>query len=611
MSSSLHSPSALEEPMSEQRLFLRKKVPLPIPIELLPGKEMWLHDIGEGGLSVSGSSRVEPGTATFFSFQFPDATSIIEASGVVAWCDGAGRVGIRFTRIKADSSAVLKRWLKSEDKLSSPGAEQTLAEPQRAGIDSDAAVFRQEIARGDLDFSGALDHLVESMKDCTRASGAAIALQDHDSVICRASSGSAPPTGTPLNIDNTVTGECYRSGNIVSVTDTEKDARVDAELCRRLELRSVLIVPIAAAEQVVGILEVFSPLPGNFEGGDVLLLGSIAEVVAEIYGAQQRKPSPPTPVAAQPTPFLVSERGEPVLQGIDSPTQAKEESNSTPIRVQSSAVPSSDEEMKAVDETRSETRDTSQSVSSHTPNNSEDERNDAHENRWKPRNYLLLMTGLSVLGIGLGDVVDWHMTSRLVRSHEQPAAATKGQSTPALVASDPKPFDDESASASSAVDPALKTRSSLVSVPVKKTVGAKFENSSLTLKSPTQGAESSSPSESSQSVAALSPSKAVSITGSVSKMDPRTSSQLTPAKLLYRVDPVVPDFAKSAGVDGTVLLSAVIGTDGKLKDVKFVSGDRALAIEAFRAVRDWRYRPYLLNGKPIEAETRIVMNFTP
>ena len=113
MSSSLHSPPGSAEPVDEQRLFLRKKVSLPLPIELLPGKEVWLHDLGEGGLSVSGSSRLEPGTATFFKFQFPDSNSVIEASGVVAWCDGSGRVGIRFTRIKPDSSAVLKRWLKS------------------------------------------------------------------------------------------------------------------------------------------------------------------------------------------------------------------------------------------------------------------------------------------------------------------------------------------------------------------------------------------------------------------------------------------------------------------------------------------------------------------
>jgi periplasmic protein TonB len=107
------------------------------------------------------------------------------------------------------------------------------------------------------------------------------------------------------------------------------------------------------------------------------------------------------------------------------------------------------------------------------------------------------------------------------------------------------------------------------------------------------------------------PAEAVSLAGALPNLDPRSTAQLTPAKLLHRVEPVLPDFAKNSGEEGTVLLSAIIGTDGRLKDVKFVSGDRALAIEAFRAVRDWRYRPYLLNGKPIEAETRIVMNFHP
>src|SRR5579885_2134931 len=321
----MHSPSALEEPMSEQRLFLRKKVPLPIPIELLPGKEMWLHDIGEGGLSVSGSSRLEPGTATFFSFQFPDANSMIEASGVVAWCDGSGRVGIRFTRIKPDSTAVLKRWLKSDEKQSSAGAEPIVAEAPRAGIEGDASALRHEIARANLDSSRAFQLLAERMKDRTRASGAAIALRDVDAVICRASSGNAPPAGTPLNIDNTVTGECYRSGNIVSITDTEKDSRVDAELCRQLEFRSLLIVPIAAAEKVVGILEVFSPLAGNFEGGDILLLGSVAEVVAEVHGAEQRKASVLAPDLAHPIPFLVSDRLEQPPQSYETESEAKRE----------------------------------------------------------------------------------------------------------------------------------------------------------------------------------------------------------------------------------------------------------------------------------------------
>ena len=610
MSSSVHSPSALEEPMSEQRLFLRKKVPLPVPIELLPGKEMWLHDIGEGGLSVSGSSRLEPGTATFFSFQFPDANSIIEASGVVAWCDGSGRVGIRFTRIKPDSSAVLKRWLKNDEKQSSSSAEQPAAEPVRAGIGSDAATLRQEVSRANLDSSGALDLLAERMKDRTRASGAAIALRDDDSVICRASSGNAPPAGTPLSIDNTVTGECYRSGNIVSITDTEKDARVDAELCRQLEFRSLLIVPIAAGEEVVGILEVFSTLAGNFEGGDVLLLGSIAEVAAEIYGAQQRKPSLAVPLAAQGTPFPVTERVEQMLQTADTFEEAKQENDSVPAdTAQNSADPGTGEAIEAHNETRSETEESASSTSSPETQGSEDERNEAHENHWKPRNYLLLMAGLTVLGIGMGDIVDWHMTSRLARSSAQPAVATnENRATPAT--SELKLAEDGNGLPISAVDPAAKTRIAVTSLPVKKTTGAKLEKSSFPRMSASQLATSASPAGL-KTTASLSPSKAVSLGGSAANLDARATAQLTPAKLLHRVDPVVPDFARSAGIDATVLLSAVIGTDGKLKDVKFVSGDRALAAEAFRAVRDWRYRPYMLKGKPIEAETRIVMNFKP
>ena len=114
MSSHPDSPFASGPPgFVEQRLFVRKKVDTPLPIELVPGKEVWLHDLGEGGLSVSGSSRVELGTPTFLTFHFPDSNSMIEAAGVVEWCHSSGRLGVRFTRIKPDSTAALKRWLQT------------------------------------------------------------------------------------------------------------------------------------------------------------------------------------------------------------------------------------------------------------------------------------------------------------------------------------------------------------------------------------------------------------------------------------------------------------------------------------------------------------------
>jgi len=74
--------------------------------------------------------------------------------------------------------------------------------------------------------------------------------------------------------------------------------------------------------------------------------------------------------------------------------------------------------------------------------------------------------------------------------------------------------------------------------------------------------------------------------------------------------PVYPIEAKKAGVSGTVVLSATIGTDGIVKDLQVVSGPQMLQQAALDAVRSWRYRPYLLNGQPVEIHTTVNVIFT-
>ena len=272
--------------MEDQRLFLRKKVQTPLPIELLPGKEVWLDDLGEGGLSVSGCSPLEVGTTTFFRFQFPDANSVIEASGVVAWCGDSGRVGIRFTRMKPDSSAALRRWLKSDLPAFVNAPENSADAPIEVKPHRDRFDIKEltaEIDAAGLGDDAAFQLIAERMLHLTRASGAAIALHAGDDVVCRASSGNAPAVGTKLDVGGTLTGECYRSGNIVTVANIENEPRVDGELCRQINCLSLLIIPVFSGGGIIGIAEVFSPVPGNFEGGDVLLLSSITELIAEIY----------------------------------------------------------------------------------------------------------------------------------------------------------------------------------------------------------------------------------------------------------------------------------------------------------------------------------------
>ena len=82
------------------------------------------------------------------------------------------------------------------------------------------------------------------------------------------------------------------------------------------------------------------------------------------------------------------------------------------------------------------------------------------------------------------------------------------------------------------------------------------------------------------------------------------------AALVYQQRPVYPRLAKLARVQGAVCLTAIIGRDGIIPYLKLVSGNPLLVPAAFEAVRQWRYRPTLLNGEPVEVITRIDVNFT-
>ena len=79
--------------------------------------------------------------------------------------------------------------------------------------------------------------------------------------------------------------------------------------------------------------------------------------------------------------------------------------------------------------------------------------------------------------------------------------------------------------------------------------------------------------------------------------------------LLRQVQPVYPAIARTARLEGTVVLTAVISREGAVEGLHAVSGPPMLIGAAIDAVRQWRYRPYLLNGLPVEVETQITVNF--
>jgi len=94
-----------------------------------------------------------------------------------------------------------------------------------------------------------------------------------------------------------------------------------------------------------------------------------------------------------------------------------------------------------------------------------------------------------------------------------------------------------------------------------------------------------------------------------SVVKPLPVSHLAEADLLHRVQPIYPPLARQARVQGAVELRAIISKAGTIENLVVVRGHPMLATAAIEAVRQWRYRPYLLNNQPIEVETEITVNF--
>lgn len=131
----------------------------------------------------------------------------------------------------------------------------------------------------------------------TRGSGAALALEVAPGrVVCLAASGEAPATGTILDAGSGISGLCLRTGELQVVRDAEADARVDADTCRELGVRSLLLVPVRREGQVVGVLSVYSPELQKFSADDSATLEQLrllADLASDSGPSPEDKPREP------------------------------------------------------------------------------------------------------------------------------------------------------------------------------------------------------------------------------------------------------------------------------------------------------------------------------
>jgi TonB family protein len=412
-----------------------------------------------------------------------------------------------------------------------------------------------------------LNEIVEQACRATGASGAAIALRREGEMVCRASAGdNAPQLGTRLSAKSGLTGICVRSGQVQCCDDALTDRRADGEASRQMGVRSVMVQPILGEQDVMGIIEIFSPQPAAFVEREQrtleILAGRILRSVEERRRVQSSSP------AVMPAP--AAERSEVAA-----------------------------------------------------PYMSEDETIPAKGFDWfaSMMGAIVVFVAL-VMGAIVGIRVGWLKGYSLGRAAEVSSAKSRAGRAQ-LSAS-----GSSSSSSSSSISSPASSSPSVSALPVSSPgagAGISTANANgstkanlagsgernLAVDGRTEAAESGPiPAgglrvyENGREIFRMQNGKAVAM-----KQGTSPPAEAGENVVLRRVEPKYPEQARVQHLEGPVVLDVRIGKEGAVQEATVVSGDPVLAAAAVEAVRQWSFRPRMEGGHAVEMETEITLNF--
>jgi TonB family protein len=486
--------------------------------------------------------------------------------------------------LQPDSYGTPSSWGEKDEKSGAEKSSGRVGDVVSAGDPRDVGEVARALAAhggGEASFELALDlvlhEVVEQARAATGATGAAIALARAGEMVCRATSGpDAPDLGVRLETTSGLSGACLQTGTIQLCGDTETDPRVDAEACRRLGVRSILVLPLGDGPQPFGILEVFSSLLDAFGDQDVSSLRNLARRVLASRLAN----------TAENT---VTDRVE---NNVASPTGAEQFASVQPHVDDKSLA---DEIAPAIEPN---TLPEVEPIAEAPAGASTDEGFRRGTDLWTAILGVLVIVTAIVLGLALG----WR--GAIVRGFK--AGSTGGSQGHTSVASAEK--------ADSVIDSGAEPEapSGDLSTPAKS--GSPAQPGSST------GATSVEPpggglvvTQNGKVIYRLAPDEpairtAAKPPGNGTK--PEQSESAAGTRLIHRVEPEYPEEARTQHIQGLVTLDVQIGAEGAVHNIAVVDGNAMLAEAAVQAVRQWRYRPYSVDGRPVEMQTRVTIRFT-
>lgn len=138
-----------------------------------------------------------------------------------------------------------------------------------------------EITQAGLELQGVMTAVAEKSASLTGADGAVVELLEREEMVYRATSGLArSQLGLRIPSKGSLSGLCVATGEILICQDSEADARVDRDACRRVGLRSMIVVPLKHLGKTVGVIKVLGARPNQFDDRAVQVLGLMSELVA-------------------------------------------------------------------------------------------------------------------------------------------------------------------------------------------------------------------------------------------------------------------------------------------------------------------------------------------
>jgi TonB family protein len=443
--------------------------------------------------------------------------------------------------------------------------------------------LRETIEAGTSSLDDSLNALSEAAQLLTGGTGAAVAMMRDGSVVCVGRSGeTAPPLGARLSLDSGISGECLRTGTLLRCDDAFEDDLADPEVCRELGLRSIVASPLRGSTGVIGILEAFSSRPQAFSEEQIYFLAQLSELAE---AANEREHTSKTGVAPEP-------------ESEESETEAVQ----GPPRI-SVAPPEAVENPPAF----------------------------AH--RQRPvgvyiRQYWAMAAGVIALLVVVGS---WILRPEPARRPARISSTPTRSGPPASSLATPAPSATVGAALSYKPSPARALPDNASSRAVVRLAPPPSPAQATVVRRAVTGAEkaaySSSSAEANQptreestrimipapqitpSIATSDVSQLVSATPTLPKLSPPVSQGTRGGTLDRKVVPIYPRQALETRIQGDVILEATIAENGQVQNLVVVSGHPLLANAAVEAVSKWHYHPYLLNGEPVQKQTRITVTF--